>query len=324
MTLEKHSGSVGWFGGLIALCLVAPSMAGSLEQGTSSGLHVAPRSEIRLAVRNGGGNRELRYRYNADWLRIDRLGENIPAPPVNLLDFGQGTLRIIHPHNGTWEQGAIGGVGNPAPWTPKSPAFAKPIEDEPLPTTARRAPPADWPEMPTDLPEGIGPGAAKTPSPAASIPGMPAGGVSSGMPAFPAMPEFPMKGMGDNEPMVLVSQNQTNELFGFSCRLYETAVPDHGTLSLWLCDNPSLPPFHLLAYEIPRRHGRPEWNEQVAQLLREGKMFPFRMVLKGEGDATLAEWSVLSIKTDVEKKDQEGLFEVPVGLYLLPAEKWGR
>ena len=53
-------------------------------------------------------------------------------------------------------------------------------------------------------------------------------------------------------------------------------------------------------------------------------MFPFRAVLKGEGGDILAEWSVLSIKTDVEEKDQNGLFEVPSGLHLLPVEEWGR
>ena len=316
MMLKKYSGSVGWFGGVIALCLVAPSMAGNLEQGSPNGMHAAPRGEIRLAVRNGGAERELRYRYNADELRIDRPGENIPAPPVNLLDFGAGTLRIIHPHNGTWEQGSIGGAGDPEKVAGGIAAPAVHTPESAVPASPRRAPPADWPEMPgrpAGLPEGIGPGAAKTPSPVASI---------SGMPAFPAMPEFPMEGMGGTEPMALVSQYQTNELFGFSCRLYETAVPDRGTLSVWICDDPSLPPFHLFAYETQRRQGRSDWDEQVARLLRKEKMFPFRAVLKGEGGNVLAEWSVLSIKTDVEKQDQEGLFEVPAELHLLPSMEW--
>ena len=211
MTVKKHSRSVGRFAGLygLALCLVA--LAGEEPP--------ALLSEIRLAVRNGGASRELRYRYAVSQLRIDRPGEIIPAPPVNLLNFGQGTLRIIHPHNGTWEQGPIGGVANPASWTPEPPSFAKTMKDKLIPAETRMDPPSGWPEMPKDLPEGIGPGAAKTSPPATSIPGMPAGGMPSGMPAFPAMPEFPMEGMGGTEPMALVSQNKTNELFSFSCRL---------------------------------------------------------------------------------------------------------
>jgi len=357
MTIKKHSGAVGWLGGLIALCLAAPSLALGLEMGSGNGLHGALRGEIRMTMQNGGTGREFRYRYTETQLRIDRPGEVIPSPPVNLLDLEKGTLRIIHPHNGTWEQDAVGRVADPtlhipgsaipdatrmaipADW-PEMPGMPKNLPEgigpgavqtpaiapvPAIPATTHMAPPSDWPEMPgmpENLPEGIGPGTGQASPPAASIPGMPAGGMSPGMPAFPAMPAFPMPGIGGHEPMVPAFQNQTNELFGFSCRLYEMAIPDRGTLSLWLCDDPSLPPFHLLAHEIQRRQGRSEWDEQVAQLLRKEKMFPFHAVLKGEGGATLAEWSVLSIKTDVEKKDQEDLFEVPAELHLLSERGW--
>jgi len=395
--MKKHSGAVGWRGGLIVLCLAAPSLSRGLEKGSGNGLHGALRGEIRMTMQNGGTDQEIRYRYTETQLRIDRPGEVIPSPAVNLLDLETGTLCIIHPHNGTWEQGAVGRVADPilhipgsaipaaphmappADWPempenlpegigpgaaqapspsasipgmpaggmpafPAMPVFPTPgiggqdavggvgdpakvageIGDPALltPGATRRKPPVDWPGMPENLPEGIGPGAAQAPSPTTSIPGMPAGGTSSGMPDFPAMPAFPTPGMGGQKSMSLVFQNQTNELFGFSCRLYEMAVPDRGTLSLWLCDDPGLPLFHLLAYEIQRRQGRSEWVEQVAQLLRKEKMFPFRAVLKGEGGATLAEWSVLSIKTDVEEKDQNGLFDVPAGLHLLPERTW--
>ncbi len=276
----------------------------------------ASRGEIRMAVQNGGPIRELRYRYGENQLRIDRPGEVIPAPPVNLLDLEKGTLSILHPHNGTWEQAPVGGtvdlVSNTPTTVPESIIPAPPV-----------SPPADWPEMPgrpKDLPAGIGPGAAAKPAPAASTPGMPAG-IPSGMPAFPAMPDFPMEGMaGDEEPMVLVPQNQTNELFGFSCRLYEITTPNHGSLSIWLTDDSILPPFHLLVHEVPSSHGQVEWDEQVAHLLRKEKMFPLLAELKGKGDDSLAQWRVLSIKTDVKEKDQSGIFKMPEGLHRLHGE----
>ncbi len=273
--------------------------------------------EIRLSMQQGERVQELRYCCRDQQVRIDHPGKIIPSPPINLLDLETGMLSIIHPHNGTWEQGTVAGIADPV-----SPASAVPGSQIPATgATPRMAPPADWPEMPQGLPSGIGPGAAQASPSATMVPGMPAG-MPGGMPSFPAMPDFPMAGMGGDKPLALVSQNQTNELFGFSCRLHEVALPRHGTLLLWLCDDPALPPFHLLAHEIHRRQGRSEWDEQVAQLLRKEKMFPFHAVLKGEGDAVLAEWSVLSIRTDVEEKDQEDLFEVPAGLHFLPSVEW--
>jgi len=278
-----------------------------------------PRGEIRMSLRNGGSSQEFRYRYNATQLRIDRPGEIIPSPPVNLLDLKKGVLTLLHPHNGTCEQAALNGEQTDRPTRPIPPATMPT-----MPEQSHRAPPADWPEMPKmqgmpqNLPKGIGLGAEKAPSSINAPMGMP----SSGMPAFPEMPAFPMMGMGGNEPMALVPQNQTNELFGYSCQLFDVKVPEFGTLQLWLCDDPSLPPFHQLRHELLHRHGRPEWEEQVAQLLRKEKKFPFRAELKGEGDDLIAEWRVLSIKTDVKESDQTGIFDLPSNVYLLPAEEW--
>ncbi len=267
--------------------------------------------EILFSVRDGGRVREIRLSYDAERLRIDRPGNIIPAPPVNLLDLKQGTLRILHPHNGTWSEvgsrrSEVGGqraeVGG------QESEVAKP----------RMALPADWPKMPAlpeGLPEGIGPGASKMQVPSIN-PGLPAG-----MPAFPAMPTFSMEGMGGDKPMVLVSKNQTNEFFGFLCHLYETTVPEHGIMSLWLCDAPALPPFHLLVHGLERN--RPEWDEQIARLLRKKKTFPFRAELKVvEGGEVLAEWNVLSIKTNVKEKNQAELFEIPAGMHRLSVSEW--
>jgi len=113
------------------------------------------RGEIRMTMQNGGTGRVFRYRYTETRLRIDRPGEVIPSPRVNLLDLEKGLLCIIHPHNGTWEQNTVGGVAAPILHIPGSP----------IPAVTRMAPPADWPEMPGmpgNLPEGIGPASAQS------------------------------------------------------------------------------------------------------------------------------------------------------------------
>ena len=271
--------------------------------------------EIQLSLQNGDRNQMFRYRYNATQLRIDRPGEIIPSPPINLLDLEKGTLSILHPHNGTWEMGdetenQRSEVGDQGSDVRGSRSVAAP----------RMAPPADWPKMPappSGLPEGIGPSASKTTAPPFNP------GTSMGMPAFPEMPAFPMPGAEREKSITLVPQNQTNELFGFTCRLYEAVIPRKGTVELWLCDNPGLPPFHLLAYRLQDRRDRPEWDKQLAQRLRNEKMFPFRMVLKNnEGGDILAEWNIVSIKTDLKEKDLTGVFDIPSEMHRLPTRDW--
>ena len=65
------------------------------------------RGEIRLTIHDRGRKQVWCYRYNNKQLRIDCPDKIIPAPPVNLLDFSAGTLRILHPHNGTWEERSL-------------------------------------------------------------------------------------------------------------------------------------------------------------------------------------------------------------------------
>lgn len=280
-----------------------------------------------MRIRDGGAVRELRYRFRGQGLRIDRPGEVVPSPPVNLLDFEKGTLSILHPHNATWEQVRVdatngsGSAVDPVPFAPP-PAIPEPARPE-------YTQPTNWPDrpaLPDDVPPGIGPrppGTTPASSPgfpppvaAGMMPGTPAGmppgmpvmpGMSamSGMPAFPPMP-LP----GEAEPMELTCKGRTNDLYGFSCRLHELTVPDWGTMSLWLSDDPGLPPFHLLRHEAPRSHGRMEWFEKVAALLSKKRMFPFHAELKGEGNDALATWKVLSV-TPLPGADDAALFSVP-------------
>lgn len=267
--------------------------------------------EVRLSIKNGGQVQEFRYRFRDQQLRIERSGKIIPSPPVNILEVETGLLSIIHPHNGTWEQGSIVEGTHPVSPAPVAIEASIPaIEERP-----RMDPPTDWPDMPSGMPAGIGPG-AKKPSPTATlVPGMPAG-----MPAFPAMPDFPMEGMGGDEPLTLVSLNQTNELAEFSCRLYEATVAREGKLVVWLSDDPRLPPFHLLRHELPNSRQQPEWNEQLAEQLRKKNLFPFKVELKAENGQTIISWTVLSVRTDLKKEEFDGLFTVPDGLYQLPSE----
>ncbi len=290
--------------------------------GTVSATSPSVRGEIRMAVKNGGRSQVLRYCYAGNQLRIDRPGEIIPSPPVNLLDLEKGTLSILYPHNGTWEVGAEAGDQRLEVGGQRSRAGDQGSEvgSQSSVVAPRMAQPADWPKTPAPpggLPEGVGPASSKTP-PSSFNPG-----TSMGMPAFPEMPTFPMPGAGGEKSMTLVSQGQTNELFGFSCCLYNVVIPRKGTVELWLCDNPGLPPFHLLAYRLQDRRDRSEWDKQLAQRLRNEKKFPFRMVLKSEeGGDVLAEWDVVSIKTDLKEKDVDGVFDVPSEMHRLPSREW--
>jgi len=64
-------------------------------------------TEIRMMMQDGGMKQEIQYRYTKEQLRIDRVGKIIPSPPINLIALKTKTLRIIHPHNGTWEERSL-------------------------------------------------------------------------------------------------------------------------------------------------------------------------------------------------------------------------
>lgn len=283
----------------VAICLSVASFASEKEP-------QAVRNEIRFHIKNGGDQREFRYRYTLTQIRIDRPGDLIPSPAVNVLDLEKGTLRILHPHNGSWEQTFLDGSSATAETALDSSAFPSIIS------------PVDGREitgLPNDLPKGIGPGAVVSAIPSDPM-GM-TGGMPMEMPAFPVMPDFPMDEGGDVDLMKLTSQGQTNMLFGFSCQLYEMTLPDQETLSLWLCDDPGLPAFYLPANGVLRPHELQEWDRKVARILRQEKKFPFHVILKGESGDTRVEWRVLSVKPEMDPAAFNGIFEVPSEMYRL-------
>jgi hypothetical protein len=278
-----------------------------------------PQGEIRLQVVDGGSARELRYRFRDRRLRIDRPGKLVPSPPVNIVDQAAGKLRILHPHNATWEEAPIDSTNRSVRPLAPTPALLPPAG--PPPALPSLTPPTTWPEplkLSDDLPAGIGPGPPGlspdfSPLAAGMAPGVPAG-----MPSIPGMPAFPpMPMLGEAEPMALMAQDPTNALHGFSCRLHEVEVPDWGTMSLWVSDDPRLPPFYLLMHEVSCSSGRSEWYELVTALLREAKAFPFHAVLKSESGHALATWEVLAVTFGLAGEDAD-LFGVPAEFHRLP------
>ena len=74
------------------LTLLGTSPAQALEEGT-----------ITLSVKRHGGSEEsFLYSREGDDMRLEKLGEHIPSPPVNLFDLSTGEVKILRPSNGTW------------------------------------------------------------------------------------------------------------------------------------------------------------------------------------------------------------------------------
>ena len=289
-------------------------------------------TEVRMMMQDGGMKQEIQYRYTKEQLRIDRVGKIIPSPPINLIDLKTKMLRIIHPHNGTWEEGALEQKVKKANGFPEMPNLPpgigpKATPPRPVPThglpPAPVAPPKGFPKMPnvpampegipTNRPAGIGPGAA--PKSVPGIPTMPAGMPAAGGMMPQGMPAFPMPSMMQiQKPLKLIALNQTNTVCGVVCQQYKLELPRMGSLTLWLSDDPSLPPFYPLRYNVPDRRIHSEWNEKVGELLRKEKKFPLLLELRGSGKDLLVQWKVLSIKPNQKQKDPQ-LFNVPKGLY---------
>jgi hypothetical protein len=270
--------------------------------------------EIRLTVVSGPQETELRYRLKDGRMRIDRPGEIIPAPPVNLIELASGTLTILHPHNGAWQeipaarlrrpQSGIAGLPGPPPGigpqqlpaiTPPGQAGHMPLDPDPV-GPAKFAPrlpeiprPPERPPLPT------------VPPPAAGVPGPPA------IPAVPGItsPMVP----GQAPPMELKATAEQREIHGYPCTRYTLAIPREGEMNLWLAGPGLLPPFHLLEADAPApAPGRDEFAK-VPALLRERDLFPLLAELNGEDGSPLVRWEVTVITPSTGEDDS--LFQVP-------------
>ena len=299
--------------------------------------------EIRLLTNPGGQQIELRYRLKNARMRIDRPGEIIPAPPVNLLDLKTGNLRILHPHNGTWNKVPAEslrpqrpgrdlptpppGIG---PWqgpeiTPPGQPGRPPVD--PAPPDRSGMKPRIGPDLPgvpavPDFPEM--PARPAIPS----IPGMPAtlppglgslpGGAPGGGFAQPEIPRisesisriFP----GRTDPLELKPADEKRVIHGYECTRHIVTIPREGELILWLTAPGMLPPFHLLLDDVPPTRQRPDWAEQIPALLREKDLFPLLAIWKREDGGESTCWEVTRIGAGEE---DGGIFEVPESYYQL-------
>lgn len=318
------------------------TLAAGLISLPSAGAEPKPftEGEIRLRIISGRQETELRYRLKDGQLRIDRPGEIIPAPPVNLLDLATGTLRILRPHNSTWLEVPADALrpARPAPphagptppagiGPPRGPGISPPRH---RPDDLSGPPPGDSgpskpqigpsvprvspipeipghqpaPALPMDLPPGIGPlfgGGVGGTVRAPPIPPIP--GIPGGV--------IPLPGMFHDGPLELKRTGEKRILHGYECVKYTIAIPREGEMTLWLAGPGLFPPLHFLRAEVSRPQHRPDWDERIAALLREESLFPLLAELKGEGGNELARWEVIRMEPgDVEDPDSR-LFKVP-------------
>ena len=271
--------------------------------------------EIRLRVVSGPQETELRYRLKDGRMRIDHPGEIIPAPPVNLIEFASGTLTILHPHNGTWQEipaarlqrppsGIAGLPGPPSGIGPRQlPAITPPGRAGHVPLEP--AGPVNFAPRLPEIPRPPG----RPPLPA--LPTVPQ--LTTGVPEPPAIPAVsagaPPMVPGQAPPMELKAANEQREIHGYPCTRYTLAIPREGEMSLWLAGPGLLPPFHLLEADAPALAQRRDELAKVPALLRERDLFPLLAELKGEDGSPLLRWEVTAITPGMGEDDS--LFQVP-------------
>ena len=283
--------------------------------------------ELSLTITSGQREEIHLYRVKGDQLRIDRPGEIIPSPPVNIIDLKSGLVTILHPHNGTSSS--------------YTPSDAFPEADTPgLPLGMPQLPPGIGPQSSAkpapepEKPARIGPDPSKLPgvtemratSETPDIPELPDAGSQPNLPPqiqqtsilspppMPAMP--PMLGGPATAPFALKATGETQEIHGYPCSKHTMELHREGTLTLWLTKQEHLFPFHTLSYEGPNRFGRQEWQDQVSSLLHKEKLFPLLLTLtesqkNDEPAAELARWEVTAIKPTTLQPSEEDLFLVP-------------
>jgi hypothetical protein len=262
--------------------------------------------EIRLRMVSGQETTEFRYRLMEGRMRIDRPGEVIPAPPVNLLDLASGTLCILRPHNGTWQEVSAEKLRSPPPGRPTPPPGIGPRQDPAItPPGQIPAGPAGQPATGADFP-GIPP-MPEIPWP----PGRSPGDIwkEPGAPALP--PVIP----GQASPLELKVTGEKRELHGYPCVRHTVALPREGEVVLWLAGPGLFPPFHLLEAEAPRPEPRRDGFSRIPMLLRGRDLFPLQAEWKGEDGSLVARWEVIGIAAGPVEDDS--LFEVPAAFHRL-------
>jgi len=314
---------------IILLFLTARVIAVPLSEG-----------ELILKLTQGERSETHRYRIKQNQLRIDQPGEIIPSPPVNIVNLKTNEVILLQVRNGMASKfivsaklPATNNVTPPMPPMPPMPLGIGAQPSAPGQASPSSASPSITEKMQElEKPVRIGPDLSKLP----------------GTENLPEMPEHPK--LLDNMPTPIKSENtipqhhapqrmpipiprhdraqsfqlestdEKKEILGFSCQKFTLKLRRYGELRLWLIPQEKIFTFHRLHYSKPRNFGRPEWQDQLASLLRAKKLFPLLITMHPEqGNADnkakelpeLLRWEVTSYNLK-EINDEEGtLFSPP-------------
>ncbi len=264
--------------------------------------------EITLRIKRSKQEFTLRQQYWNGQLRIEKPGNRIPSPPINLIDIKSGVIRILHPHNSTWQEMVAADLtlsptrgpmltGNPLPMPP---AMATTNNTTTRTSDALR-PTRPFEQSLPDLPSGIGP-----------QPG-------HGFTAFPGQ-SFPPLGMFPSvertHTIELKETEETRSIHHYHCVKHTVSIPREGEMTLWLAKSGVFPAFHLLRSDIPRQGRLGEWQAELLDLLRKHDRFPLLAVLVNEKpEREIVRWEVTHIKPGKVSDPEGTLFKVPVGFH---------
>jgi len=170
------------------------------------------------------------------------------------------------------------------------------------------------PQIPTNVPAGIGPQAAPATGGTPVQPQMPAPQAGTltppGPPAMPRMPmpRMPMSPMMMNQKLELAATGQTTNILGFACQQYQLKQRGE-TVDIWATDQ--LLPFQPYVRNQPHRFGPQMLEEQWGALVADCKLFPLVASLRYDSGAERLRFEVTSVSTTKIVEPNEKLFQPP-------------
>jgi hypothetical protein len=148
-----------------------------------------------------------------------------------------------------------------------------------------------------NLPPGVGPQSAPASGAGPNLP--------AGAPAFP-MPMMPPPMM---DKLELTSTGEQTNLLGFACEKFELKQRAE-VMEIWATHD--LLPFQNYVRNQPHRFGPRMIEEKWGDLLKAGKLFPLRAVLKFENGPERLRFEVKSVTPEkIKKEDEAKFFEPP-------------
>ena len=252
---------------------------------------------IRFTLSRESRKEQWQYQARKGTLKLTRLGNIIPTPPVYLLELKKGTMEIWRPRNGTWSQAPLDGQKQPA-----HPAIG-----------FRRGAPG--PAIPGGFQSGrstLSPsaGAGRGPSTPAAVATGP--GPMRGFPS-PGRAWTPRGSRPANLELIPVSDAKSKTMAGATCTKHVIKMPDHGQWTLWLAERKDLPPLYLpslRANDDPGDSGLP----RVLELLRKKQRFPMMATFEDDRGTQRFDFRVESLKQSKIPSEQfrrpENLHEI--------------